>query len=353
MYRAMQLSMHISDFSYDLPEELIAQHPLAKRDASRMLVLNRQSQSWLDSHFASLPDYLRSDDVLVINNTRVFPARLLGQREQSGGRVEVLLVREVEPLVWEALLRPGHRLKSGAKLRFGNSKLQAEVLDDPGAEMRRMRLNSQEYLATALEQFGEMPLPPYIKRPAGSSQEDRERYQTIFARKQGAIAAPTAGLHFTPSALHAVKQAGVEVVEITLHVGYGTFEPVKVENVSHHTVRPEFFEITPEAAESINSRRAFGGRVIAVGTTTTRALESAADSNGTIHATQQAAELTIIPGYKFRVTDALLTNFHLPQSSLLLLICAFAGREFTLQSYRHAVESRYRFYSYGDCMLII
>jgi S-adenosylmethionine:tRNA ribosyltransferase-isomerase len=345
--------MHISEFSYDLPEELIAQEPLTNRDASRMLVVDRRSRTWSDSEFSSLSHYLQSGDVLVINNTRVFPARLVGQRQPSGGRVELLLIREVEPLVWEALIRPGHRLRSGAVISFGQSALRAEVLDDPGKDMRLIGLNSKEGLESALELMGQMPLPPYIKRPGGTSEEDRERYQTIFARERGAIAAPTAGLHFTSSVLESLNANGIEIVEITLHVGYGTFEPVRVEEIAEHKVRPEAFEIIDKAARAINARRSAGGRVVAVGTTTTRALESAVDSAGLVQPIRADATLTITPGFKFQVTDALLTNFHLPRSSLLLLVSAFAGRELILQAYRHAVEARYRFYSYGDCMLII
>ena len=345
--------MHISEFHYDLPEELIAQHPLEHRDASRMLVLNREKRTWSDSAFVFLPDYLQSNDVLVLNNTRVFPARLPAQRYPTGGQVEILLVRETEPLVWEALIRPASRLKKGALLQFGVSSLKAEILDEPGKEIRLLTFNSQQSLEAALERIGEMPLPPYIKRSEGGSSEDRERYQTVYATKSGAIAAPTAGLHFTSEVIEKIKRRGTSVVEITLHVGYGTFEPVRVEHVEQHSVRPELFEITYEVANEINYRKASGGRVVAIGTTTTRALESAINSDGILEATRGTASVTITPGYEFGITDALLTNFHLPSSSLLLLVSAFAGRELTLDAYRHAVDARYRFYSYGDCMLII
>jgi S-adenosylmethionine:tRNA ribosyltransferase-isomerase len=349
--------MHISEFDYQLPEELIAQQPLAQRDASRMLLLNRDRRMWIDSHFAMLPDYLRNLDVLVINNTRVFPARLIGDRHPSGGRVEVLLVRELEPSVWEALVRPGHKIKQGARLRFGNSKLRAEMLDEPGDRLRLLRLESDERLETVLEELGQTPLPPYIKRDtrraAGASAADRERYQTVFARERGAIAAPTAGLHFTTRMIEEVLARGVRVVEITLHIGYGTFEPVRVENVGLHRVAPEVFQISKDAAATINAARSSGGRVVAIGTTTTRALESAVNSQGTVEPGAKTANLTITPGYKFRITDALLTNFHLPRSSLLLLVCAFASHDLMLAAYRHAVVKRYRFYSYGDCMLVI
>jgi S-adenosylmethionine:tRNA ribosyltransferase-isomerase len=340
--------MHLSAFDYELPEELIAQQPLEQRDASRMLLLDRNAGTWKDSEFRSLPDYIRQNDVIVVNNTRVFPARLVGERDPSGGRVEVLLTREIQPDIWEALVRPAQRLKIGARLRFGT--LRAEVLDWSTSALRQLRFDGP--LADLLDTLGQTPLPPYIKRPDGTSPADRERYQTVFARERGAIAAPTAGLHFTPEITNALLARGARLVEITLHVGYGTFEPVRVENIEDHHVDSEFIQICEEAARTINESRAEGGRVIAVGTTTTRALESAVNNVGIIEATIGKTDLTILPGYKFRITDALLTNFHLPRSSLLLLVAAFAGRELTLDSYRHAVLERFRFYSYGDCMFV-
>ena len=345
--------MHISEFDYELPPELIAQAPLERRDASRMLVLDRSRGSWVDSQFVALPKYLRLNDVLVVNNTRVFPARLIGQRDPSGGRVEVLLVREIEPLLWEALVRPAQRLKQGASLQFGDFKLRAEVVDLLSEALRVLRFECEGSLEMILDELGQTPLPPYIKRPNGSNLADRERYQTVFARTPGAIAAPTAGLHFTQPVIDDAHARGARFVEITLHVGYGTFEPVRVENVDEHRVAPERVEITNAAAKTINDARAKNGRVIAVGTTTTRALESAVSVTGEIDAGLRTAELTITPGHQFRIADALLTNFHLPRSSLLLLVCGFAGRRLVLEAYRHAIEARYRFYSYGDCMLII
>lgn len=344
--------MNLSEFDYQLPEELIAQQPVSPRDASRMLVLNRHDRAWTDKHFRSFPEFVRKGDTVVINNTRVFPARLFAEREGTGGRVEILLTTEVEPTVWEALLRPSSRLKEGDLLRFAQSDLRAEILNGPGADLRRLRFDSAQGLERVLDQFGQIPLPPYIKRPQGSSTEDRERYQTVFARERGAIAAPTAGLHFTPEILQQIKEREVEIVEITLHVGYGTFEPVRVEAIEDHSVRPEAFEINAEAAERITSTRTKGGRVVAVGTTTTRALEAATGADNLVRATRGAASLTITPGFEFKATDVLLTNFHLPRSSLLLLVSAFANRELTLAAYNHAVAQRYRFYSYGDCMLI-
>lgn len=345
--------MQLSDFDYELPKESVAQEPLAQRDASRMLVVDRKTRVWADSRFATLPDYLRASDVLVINNTQVFPARLIGRRHPSGGRVEVLLVRELQPLLWEGLVRPGQRLKLGSRIEFASGRLRAELLNEPGNDLRRLRFECIETWESLLDEVGQTPLPPYISRPLGTSKTDRERYQTVFARKRGAIAAPTAGLHFTAQVIEDVLASGARIAEITLHVGYGTFEPVRVQNIQQHTVAAERFEITKQAAETLNDARAKGGRVIAVGTTTTRALEAATNSEGEIEPIMKSAELTITPGYKFRIVDALLTNFHLPCSSLLLLVSAFAGRDLILSAYRHAVDAGYRFYSYGDCMLVI
>ena len=350
--------MRLSEFDYDLPSELIAQQPLAERDASRMLVLDRAAQTWADATFRQFPDFLRENDVVVVNNSRVIPARLKGRREETGGQVEIFLVRELEPKVWEALVRPGGRLKPGSRVVFGEGELSAEIIDEPGAELRRVRFHCDGSFDEFLEGIGVTPLPPYIKRSSSSSAEDRERYQTIYAKQRGAIAAPTAGLHFTPSVLAEIERRA-SLAEITLHVGYGTFEPVRVDDVNDHSVSAERFEISDSAAAKINTAKKDGGRVVVVGTTTMRALESAADQNvittsaGEIKAGAGEATLTIKPGYKFRVADALLTNFHLPQSSLLILVSTFAGREFVLRAYRHAVEQRYRFYSYGDCMLIL
>ena len=345
--------MYISEFDYELPPELIAQEPLAQRSASRMLVLDRNKRHWVDTQFRSVFDYLQPHDVLVLNNTRVFPARLRGQRDPSGGRVEVLLVREIEPLVWEAMVRPGSRFKTGARIRFGDANVRAQVVDFSTGGRRVLRFESDDSLDKILDEIGETPLPPYIKRPAGATEKDRERYQTVYARARGAIAAPTAGLHFTRSDLDELRERGVKIAELTLHVGYGTFEPVRVENVDEHQVASERLEISTDAAAIINDARAKGARVIAVGTTTTRALESAVTAAGQIEAGNRDAVLTVVPGYEFRVVDALITNFHLPRSSLLLLVCAFADRALVLDAYRHAVATKYRFYSYGDCMLII
>jgi S-adenosylmethionine:tRNA ribosyltransferase-isomerase len=341
--------MRLSEFDYELPADLIAQEPLAERDASRMLVLDRARQTWTDSSFKEFTKYLQPNDLVVVNNSRVIPARLKGTREPSGGQVEIFLVREVEEKVWEALVRPGGRLKQKSRVVLGDGRLTGEMLDEPGSELRRVRFYCEGSFERLLGELGSTPLPPYIKNLSDS---DRERYQTIYAKERGAIAAPTAGLHFTPAVVADV-QASASLAEITLHVGYGTFEPVRVDNVDQHSVSAERFEISETAAAKINDARSNGGRVIVVGTTTMRALESSATDDGQLIPTTGEAKLTIKPGYRFRVADALLTNFHLPQSSLLILVSAFAGREFILDAYRHAVSERYRFYSYGDCMLIL
>ena len=345
--------MQIADFDYELPEELIAQHPLEERDAARMLVLNRAQKTWSESRFAELPSYIDAGDVVVLNNTRVFPARLVGRREPSGGRVELFLVREVAPLVWETLARPARRLQPKARVSFGDGRLRAEVLELLEDGRRVVRFECDTSFEAALEEFGQTPLPPYIKRPNERLSEDRDRYQTVYARERGAIAAPTAGLHFTPRVINELKARGAHLVELTLHVGYGTFEPVRAEDLSEHTVAPEQYNISAGTAQAINEARALGKRIFAIGTTTTRALESAVDEDGRVRAGTRMAQLTITPGYRFRVVDALLTNFHLPRSSLLVLVAALAGRELCLAAYAHAVQARYRFYSYGDCMLII
>jgi S-adenosylmethionine:tRNA ribosyltransferase-isomerase len=343
----------ISDFDYQLPESLIAQEPLSERDASRMLIVSRASGTWRDSHFRELPSQLAEGDVLVINNTRVFPARLRGQRRPFGGAVELLLVRELERNTWEALARPARRLKSGTEISFANTSTRAQVTDCLDNGLRVIKFDAQENLDDIIDRIGEPPLPPYINRDERSPAGDRQRYQTIYATARGAIAAPTAGLHFTPSILESVKARGVQIVEVTLHVGYGTFEPVRVPDITEHKVAAERFSVTQETASVINRARSAGQRIIAVGTTTARALESATSAAGEVTRQSGVASLTIIPGYEFRIIDGLLTNFHLPKSSLLILVSAFAGRELTLAAYQHAVKDGYRFYSYGDCMLLL
>ena len=342
--------MLLSDFDYDLPEELIAQAPLPQRDASRMLVLDRRTQTWTDRTFHNFVDYVSPNDVVVVNNTRVIPARLIGKRRPAGGRVEIFLVRQLPEDTWEALVRPGGRLKPGSIVDFG-AHLSGEIIDEPGTEIRHVKFKCEGSFEEELARVGVTPLPPYIKRNE-TSNNDRERYQTVYAQSSGAIAAPTAGLHFTSEVVTELRSKA-HVAEITLHVGYGTFEPVRVAEVSDHAVSSESYEVSREAANTINDAKGGSGRVIAVGTTTVRTLESSTNSSGQLLPQQSESKLTITPGYTFQIVDALLTNFHLPRSSLLLLVSAFAGRDFTLAAYKHAVDQGYRFYSYGDCMLIL
>ncbi|MDH3528772.1 MAG: tRNA preQ1(34) S-adenosylmethionine ribosyltransferase-isomerase QueA [Acidobacteriota bacterium] len=342
--------MRLTDFDFELPEELIAQEPLPERDASRMLVLDRVAGGLSDTSFPAIAEHLEPPDILVINNTKVFPARLYGDTE-TGARVEVFLVAELERDLWSVLGRPGKRLKVGKAVRFGEGLL-ARVLEKSDDGRVSLKFEHDGDLETLVDRFGKTPLPPYIKREPGRIDSDRERYQTTYARSRGAIAAPTAGLHFTEEVLETIRAKGVEIIEITLHVGYGTFEPVRVENLSEHRVSAEKFEISSEASKELEAAKRAGRRIVAVGTTTTRALESAANADGSFTAGPQTADLTILPGYEFKAVDALLTNFHLPRSSLLILVSAFAGRESVLNAYRHAVRERYRFYSYGDCMFI-
>ena len=343
--------MDISEFDYDLPDNLIAQEPLAERDASRMLIVDRATRSWRDSNFRDLPAQLAAGDVLVINNTRVFPARLRGTRLPFGGSVELLLAREVARNTWEALARPARRLRVGDRIEFADGLLQAHVTGALDGGVRLIEFDIDANLDDVIDRIGEPPLPPYINRTQ-TRDDDRRRYQTVYAKERGAIAAPTAGLHFTPRVFDAVRQRGVMVEEITLHVGYGTFEPVRVANLNKHRVAAERFSVSRETAANLNRAKQRGNRIIAIGTTTARALESAASSKGELEAQSGVASLTVIPGYEFRIVDGLLTNFHLPKSSLLVLVSAFAGRELTLAAYEHAVEEKFRFYSYGDCMLI-
>jgi S-adenosylmethionine:tRNA ribosyltransferase-isomerase len=350
--------MRTSEFDYELPDELIAQEPLAERDRSRMLVVDRANRSWRGSSFAEFPTFLNAGDVVVLNNTRVFPARLVGHRVVNGRRgalVEALLVRPIEGGAneWEVLARPGRSLKVGAELEFGAGALRGVVTAIVEEGRRRVRFEGDGDFDRIVDEIGNTPLPPYIKRERSEERRlDEPRYQTVFARERGAIAAPTAGLHFTSRTFDELRARGVKTVEITHHVGYATFQPVRVEEVEKHAIAPESYEISDDAAGAINQAKLSGARVVAVGTTTTRALESAADPDGRVRAGRGGTELFIYPGYRFRALDALLTNFHLPQSSLLMLVSAFAERDLILNAYRHAVAQKYRFYSYGDCMLI-
>jgi len=361
----------LSDFNYHLPEELIAQEPLGDRAASRMLHLNRATGQFEDRTFRDFPDLLRADDLVVLNNTRVFPARLYGRRigvkaqpvspknpaarDFLRGRIEVLLTRQVsdEPNEWECLVRPGRKIGIGERLFFGEKdELKADVVARGSFGERRIRFASVPDFFSVIERIGHVPLPPYIDRE--DRPEDRERYQTVYAQERGSVAAPTAGLHFTPEVLARMAERGIETTEITLHVGLGTFQPVRVENVEQHKLHREWCSISPPAATRINAAIAAGRRVIAVGTTTVRTLEFSAirSANAKLIAGSGEADLFIYPGYQFRVVGALLTNFHLPQSTLLMLVCAFGGREQVLETYKHAVEQKYRFYSYGDCMFV-
>jgi len=342
--------MLITEFDYELPDELIAQEPLAERSASRMLVVDRERREFSDHLFAAFPSFVRSGDLIMVNNTRVFPARLLGKSE-TGANVELFLVEEREAGTWETLARPARRLKPGKRVVF-TDKLTAEVLEKTDEGRVVVRFEADGDLDMLIDEIGGTPLPPYIKRQADDN-GDRERYQTVYAKERGAIAAPTAGLHFTPQVIDAVKSVAAELAEVTLHVGYGTFEPVRVDDLSQHTVMAERYSIDDQTAEKLNAAKAAGRRIIAVGTTTTRALESNIAEFAAFKSGRHAAKLTITPGYKFRAVDALLTNFHLPKSSLLVLTSTFGGHELIMRAYRHAVAERYRFYSYGDCMLIV
>ncbi len=344
--------MMISDFDFELPAELIAQEPLEERQSSRMLVVDRALWGHFDSKFSDLPQLLREGDVLVLNNTRVFPARLYGQTD-TGSNVEIFLVEEIEAGLWQTLARPARRLPKGKRISF-DGRLSGEIVDNVGEGRVLVSFEtSGENLMAVLDEIGKTPLPPYIKRDSTAIDRDRERYQTVFAKQRGAIAAPTAGLHFTPEVLGAIRQQGVTVAEITLHVGYGTFEPVRHEDLRHHSVSPEKYEINGENAELLNMAKRDGRRIVAVGTTTTRALESNLSTAKVFTPATNLANLTILPGYQFRAVDALITNFHLPMSSLLVLTSTFGGHELIMDAYKHAVAERYRFYSYGDCMLIV
>jgi len=340
--------MRVSEFDYHLPPELIAQAPAKLRDSSRLMALERATGVLAHRRFSDLPEYLRPGDVLVVNDTRVYPARLTGTKAASGGAVEALLVRELERGVYMALMKGAPR--PGAQLLFGGA-LCAVVERDEGDGKRVIRFNDPDHIEEAVDRLGRMPLPPYIDQTERDENEDRERYQTVYAKKRGAVAAPTAGLHFTHELISKVKAAGVAVVSVTLHVGLGTFMPVRAERVADHVMEFEEYEVSPGAADIINKARAAGGRVVAVGTTTTRTLESAF-RDGEVASGSSQTGLYIYPGYRFKAVDAIVTNFHLPKSTLLMLVSAFAGRELVLSAYQTAVKHRYRFYSYGDAMFI-
>ncbi len=341
--------MRLTDYDFDLPAELIAQEPLADRSASRMLAVDRARKAFADAEFADLPTILNENDLLVVNNTRVFPARLFGISE-TGAHVEIFLVEEIEPMTWLVLAKPGRRLKPGKRIDI-DGKLGVEVLEKNTDGRLVVRFDMDE-LDRVVDEIGRTPLPPYIHRDQTAKDGDRERYQTVYASQRGAIAAPTAGLHFSPATLEQIAARGIEKTEITLHVGYGTFEPVRSDDLSGHRVAAERFDIGEDAAEKLEMARRDGRRIVAVGTTTTRTLEYALRRNGRFQAASGKADLTIVPGYEFKAIGALLTNFHLPHSSLLILVATFGGHKLIMDSYRHAVASGYRFYSYGDCMFI-
>ena len=340
--------MKTSDFDYELPEELIAQTPVSPRDAGRMLVCNRENEQKEGRDFRDLPEYLKPDDVLVINHTRVIPARLLGIKDGTGVAVEFLLLRRTGTDTWESLVKPGRRLHKGATVTFGGGLLRATVGATMPGGTREVSFSYEGLFENVLEQLGEMPLPPYIHERL----DDPERYQTVYARFDGSAAAPTAGLHFTPEVLSRIRDKGIDIVPVLLHVGLGTFRPVKAEEVDEHDMHSEYYEVSEDAAERINRARARGGRIVCIGTTSVRTLETLADEQGIIHPGSGMTDIFIKPGVPLRGTDVLLTNFHLPQSTLLMLVSAFMGRENALSAYRMAVADRYRFFSFGDCMLI-
>ena len=341
--------MKTSDFYYELPQELIAQTPIEKRDASRLMTLDRATGEIGHHHFYELPNFLRPGDCLILNDSRVLPARLLGQRLPGGGACEVLLLTDKGDGVWECLVRPGRKMRTGAQLRFGNGELTAEVISEIEGGNRLVKFHYEGIFLEVLEQLGKMPLPPYIKEEL----QDRERYQTVYSKVLGSAAAPTAGLHFTPELLDTIRAKGVSVGYVTLHVGLGTFRPVKEEEITEHEMHSEFCTVPQETAELINRTKANGGRVICVGTTSCRTLESWAAENGHMEAKSGWTSIYIYPGYRFKVMDGLVTNFHLPESTLIMLVSAFAGREHVLAAYEEAVRERYRFFSFGDAMLIL
>lgn len=336
------------DFYFDLPEELIAQDPLEDRSSSRLLVLDKETGEAEHHIFKDIVGYLHPGDCLVINDTKVIPARLIGEREGTGAKVEVLLLKRNENDIWETLVKPGRKAKPGTKLVFGNGLLHAEVLEVVEEGNRMIQFHYEGIFEEILDQLGQMPLPPYITHQL----EDKNRYQTVYAKHTGSAAAPTAGLHFTPELLKEIEEKGVDIARVTLHVGLGTFRPVKVENILEHHMHSEFYQIDQNAADKINRAKENGHRVICVGTTSCRTVESAADENGRLHECSGWTEIFIYPGYKFKILDCLITNFHLPESTLIMLVSALAGREHVLAAYEEAIKERYRFFSFGDAMFI-
>lgn len=350
MREEVRSKLRTDDFDYRLPPELIAQEPLEKRDNSRLLVMERSSGDIHHSSFNRLPLYLDEGDLLVLNDTRVLPARLLGKRKDTGGKIELLLLRRLEGSKWEALSSPGKRAMPGTVLVFGDGQLEAEILERTDSGGRIVLFKPAEpLLSKLLKMLGEVPLPPYIKKQL----QDGERYQTVYARKEGSAAAPTAGLHFTPFVFNELSRKGIDWIYLTLHIGTGTFRPVKDEYVQNHVMHSEYYELSAAVAEKINSAKEKGRKVIAVGTTSCRVLETLGGENGRLCEGRGETDIFIYPEYRFKIVDALITNFHLPRSTLLMLVCAFAGRENTLRAYAEAIERGYRFYSFGDCMLVI
>ncbi len=342
-------AMDVKAFYYDLPKELIAQDPLEERSASRLMVLIRRTGEVTHKVFSDILQYLNSGDCLVINNTKVIPARLFGVKEGTQGKIELLLLKRLQDDVWETLVKPGKKAKPGTKIVFGDGILTGEILEITEDGNRKIRFFYEGIFEEILDRLGQMPLPPYITHQL----KDKNRYQTVYAKFEGSAAAPTAGLHFTKELLEQVQSMGVEIAEVTLHVGLGTFRPVKTENILDHHMHSEYYSISQEAAEKINRAKENGGRIIAVGTTSTRTLEAAADADGRLQEKSGWTDIFIYPGYEFRVIDGLITNFHLPESTLVMLVSAFAGREAVLRAYETAVQERYRFFSFGDAMLIL
>ena len=340
--------MKTSDFYYDLPEELIAQDPLEDRSSSRLLILDKETGKTEHHIFKEIIDYLNPGDCLVINDTKVIPARLIGEKIGTGAKIEVLLLKRKEKDVWETLVKPGKKMKVGAQVRFGNGLLIGEVIEVVEEGNRLIKFHYEGIFEEVLDQLGEMPLPPYITHQL----QDRNRYNTVYAKNEGSAAAPTAGLHFTSELLDAIQEKGVDIARVTLHVGLGTFRPVKVEDVTEHHMHSEFYQVDEEAAEKINRAKDGAGRVICVGTTSCRTIESAADETGHLKPCSGWTEIFIYPGYKFKMLDCLITNFHLPESTLIMLVSALAGKEHVMAAYEEAVKERYRFFSFGDAMFI-
>ena len=343
------MTLSTEDFDFDLPEELIAQTPLANRETSKLLTLDKETGKLTDGHFSDILDELNPGDALVLNNTRVLPARLYGEKPETGGHVEVLLLTNIEGNKWETLIKPAKRAKKGTLISFGDGRLQAEVMEEIEHGGRIIEFKYEGVFLEIIESLGEMPLPPYIKERL----EDPERYQTVYAEENGSAAAPTAGLHFTKELLDKIAAKGVELVYLTLHVGLGTFRPVSVDNIAEHQMHSEFYKLTPAAAKKLRQVKAQGGRIVAVGTTSIRTLETIGTKfAGEIQADSGWTDIFITPGYQFKIVDAFSTNFHLPKSTLVMLVSAFATRDYTLAAYHHAIEERYRFFSFGDAMFV-